>query len=336
MGKPEILKKVFEAGLLVSPQALDSINDDNVDDVITFAKKAGIINIQNLDFLGESAPKQEPQKDVKETTTKPEPTEPVPESSKIRVTVREPTRKEKLSPKDFVDFYNGKYEGIRDILAKKTQAVSINNTTKAFSEVNVIGMIMEKNPQGFLLEDPTGQLPVVSKETGLEEEDVVGVSGYIREGKLINGNVTYPDIPLSRKIGNVNMSIVLTSKTGNADHTFTLDQTQKTNDKTHVIKSSPSWIEIKEEDTINMVYFDYPGEIDPEEATQWLKKRHLPHKTIHSDQDPYILSTIPDILWIKSKSTWTKIHKGVTIISLTEKDSVKVNLQNKQIDFLAK
>ena len=324
MKKPDILKRFFEEGLLVSPVVLDQINDDNIDHIIKEAKESGINNIQNLDFLGSKEPAPEP-----ETGTQ----KPIPKKQGLEIVMKEPVKKDKLAPKDFVDFYNRKYEGIRTILANKLQAVSVNNTKNSFSEVSIIGMVREKTPQGFIIEDTTGNLPVISKETGLEAGDVVGVTGFVREGKLMNGNVLYPDIPLSREIADIDATIILTTKPQEgADHIFI--RNGQTSGNKHAIMSSPTWIRMN--NRINMVYFEFPDEIDPQEVTTWLKKRHLPNKRVLSDEDPYLLDIIPEILWINSKSTWTKIHKGVTVISMTEKDSVRVNLQNKQIEFIDK
>lgn len=321
MDKKDIIKRIFEEGLLVSPKILDEINETNIENILKKAKKNGTKNIENLDFL--------------QQTTKP--TEPV--ESALEIMVRGSNKKQRLTPKDFAEFYNKKYEGIKEILLSKMDVISINNTKKAFSDVSVIGIIKEINPQGFVLEDTTGDISVISKETGLSEDDVIGVTGHVREGKLFENTITYPDIPLNRNICKINSTIALTTRINSemkkTDHIITLDQNQKPDEKITVLKSNPSWIEIsKDSEKIIITHFNFPNEINPEEATQWLKKRHLPNnKKIDSPENIFLLKPVPDILWVTSSSKWTKIYKGVIIISITERDAVKINLENKQIEF---
>ena len=362
MDKKKVIHRIFQEGLLVSPQALELIDDNNIDDVITSAKKKKIKTIENLDFLNKpkktkqtSKTKEEiPTEDTIQKEKKEEPLmektpaeetseEELPHEEKkksdIEITIQEPKTKTKLIPKDFIEFYNKKYEGRKEMLLKKMQAVSINNTKKAFSEVSIIGMIKEKIPQGFIIEDPTGEIVVVSNEPGLVEDDVVGVSGVVREEKIIYPKIIYPDISLNRKICSIDTEIILTTGFSDklqADYVFTHDIKQKANKKLFVIKPKQCKITMKKkEDTIIILKADFPKEIDPEEATQWLKKRHLPHsRKINFNEDDLIIKDIPDILWIISKSKWTKIHKGVIMISMTEKDAARINLRNKEIQFI--
>lgn len=319
MDKKGIIERAFNEGLLISPEALDMINEENLEEVIRIAKKNKTKNIRNLDFL------KNPNKGGKET------------EQEIKINIKEPQEKRKLSPKDFVDFYNKKFENIKGILSKKTQAVSISNTKKSFSDVSVIGMIREINPQGFILEDLTGEIPVMSKEANLEEDDVIAVKGFVREGKIINGSIVFPDIPLNREIIKINANIVLTQKRTNTKSGFvfsTVDQQKGKN--VYILEKNLTRIEIrKNSKKITVVMFEFPKEIGPEEATLWLKKRYLPdNKRITSPQNNHILTEAPDILWINSLSKWTKNYKGTLIISTTRNDTVRINLENKQIEFI--
>jgi hypothetical protein len=78
------------------------------------------------------------------------------------------------------------------------------------------------------------------------------------------------------------------------------------------------------------------NDVDPEEATSWLRKRHLPHdRKVDSDSDYYMISEVPDVLWINSEKTkWEKIYKGVIIISTSANDAARINMKNKEIELL--
>jgi hypothetical protein len=323
MDRKIAVKRFFDEGILISPTILDGVSENNIDNVIRTAKERNMKFIGNLSFLSAPSPK----------------TEGIDPSHGIEVILTEPPEKKKLSPKDFADFYKSKYEGIRELLLKKTQAVSISNIKSTFSDATAIGMIKEMNPQGFVLEDPTGEIVVSSKEAGLAENDVVAVTGFVREGRLIESKVLYPDVQLSRKICSIGARIILAPKISEkttGDHILTTDSSRKPDGKTTVIRSSPAWVEIRKDDEkIRLVHVSVDSEVTPDEATAWLKKRHLPHeKMIRSPENPFLLRDIPDILWVISKSRWTKIYKGVTIISITQNDAAIVNLENKEIEVI--
>ncbi len=315
MDQKDIIKRFFDEGLLISPNIISDINEDNIEETIKKAKTLGITTIQNLDFLK------------------------IKEKNNVDIKITEPQKKKKLTPRDFIDFYNKKYDTIKNMLLKKVDAVSINNAKKSFSNVEIIGMIKEVLPQGFVLEDPTGEVMVMSKESHLSEYDVIAVSGFLREGRIINGKVIYPDIPLNREISQIKLTVVFTTKINNfdTDYIFTRGSSEPTKNII-VLKRSPTWITLKKnKQKATIVYIDIPQETDPEEATIWLKKRYLPNnKIIDSNDNKFILNEIPNILWINSLSKWVKIYKGVMIISTTDKDSVKVDMENKKIEFINK
>lgn len=79
----------------------------------------------------------------------------------IQVRTLSPEKKEKLSPQDFTSYYNNKYDGLREILSSKIGAISINKARETFGEVSVIGMVREKTPTGYMIEDTTGSIELV-------------------------------------------------------------------------------------------------------------------------------------------------------------------------------
>ena len=88
-----------------------------------------------------------------------------------------PTKlKKTLSIKDINEYKNTKYQTIRDLISKKTKALSINKTKKTFAMISIIGMIKEITPSGFIIEDPTDEIEVVIKQKdGIYVDDVIGI-----------------------------------------------------------------------------------------------------------------------------------------------------------------
>ena len=51
-----------------------------------------------------------------------------------------------------------------------------------------------------------------------------------------------------------------------------------------------------------------------------------------SQEDPFLLNPIPDILWLVQKESWAENYKGVSIISGTA--PVKINLETRNVEFV--
>jgi hypothetical protein len=330
MRKEDIVKRVFEEGMMISPKTVEKISESNLEETIRKAKAAGarVVDDSFLSVPAEPAAKKpSPEKTAPE---QPPPENPVPVG--MTVVIEEHRPKEKMTPKDFSSFYGEKYEGIRDLLVGKVRAVSVSNAKNA-SDVTVIGMVKEMHPQGFVLEDPTGEVTVVSQEPGIAEDDVVGVSGITREGRITNTKVIYPDVPLSRKIGSLKAAVVLSRKNRTAAATDTLLTCESPAGGAVSFPGSPSRATMGGKIVILKTDAE---KADPEEATAWLRKRHLPHgRKVDSDRDDLLIKQIPDILWINSDSEkWSKIYKGIIIVATPKDGAVRINLENKEIEFL--
>lgn len=305
MKKEDIVKRVFEEGLMVSPAAIPMIDESNIDGIIKKARGAGAKMI-DVSLFAEA-----------------------PSSAAPEIVIESHMPAEKMTPKDFSSFYAEKYEGIRQLLVGKIKPVSINNAAAA-KEVSVIGMVKEMNPQGFVLEDPTGEIAVVSNESGITEDDVIGVSGFVREGRITGSKVIYPDIPLNRKIGTASLRVALSGKPRKHDADILLSA-ESGEGATH-FAGNPARATIGD---ILILKVDMQ-KADPEEATMWLKKRHLPHtRKPDSAEDDLLMKRIPDIIWINAESgKWTKIYKGVIVVSTSASDAVVINMENKEIEFV--
>ena len=365
MEKKEIVKKALDCGILLTPRALDNINEETLDGVLKKASRSGKIVLTSNTLSGQpkpelkgettkepepkktapEAPKPEPGPEVKqktEKTLKPrgeetrsdlrpqKPTQKLTERSKqnLVVEVKKFQTKDKLEPQDFAQFYNHKYKGLQQLLLKKVNAVSISKAKGLFSDVSVIGMVRELTPKGFVVEDPTGEIEVISRDK-IPADDVIGIKGFVREAKLFPNEFVWPDIPLSREINKIEgATILFAPKPANisgVDVVITENQ-----------YPNPAWLTISTEDKkIQVLVFKPENEFTLKRAVAWLKKRHLSHKKEHipGPEDPYILAPVPDIIWFPGRQEETFVYKGVTMVSTSERFA-KVDLGTMKVEFI--
>jgi len=156
MEKKDVVNKLLERGLLVSPKTIENMNEYNVNTVKSSGLVVGSVSRSKATVLGESG---------------------------------------KMSVDDVTRFYKEKYEGVQKLLMKKMKPISISNISKQCSDVGIIVMVGEHTAQGFVGEDTTGSVEIVCG-TRPPLKDVLGVIGDFREGRLVLKEILYPDVPL--------------------------------------------------------------------------------------------------------------------------------------------
>jgi hypothetical protein len=233
---------------------------------------------------------------------------------KIGVRIFTPERKGRLSSHDFTSFYNSKYDGLKEMLSSKTSAISINKAKNTFGEVSVIGMVREKTPAGYVIEDTTGQMVIVREEGDLALGDVIGVSGQVKENRLFVKGVVFPDVPLTQRFGSIKgVRIMLSRKPAKSREGEIHFHAEREGGKL----PNGSRIEISGRGTVRMLFYSPAGRAGPQECVESLKKRHLiiSQKEISSPRDEFIIKDVPDILWADSDTRFVESYKGVLIIS---------------------
>lgn len=255
----------------------------------------------------------------------------------------------RMSADDFTSYYNSRYNGLRDILLKKMPALSINKARESLSEVSVIGMVKEKTSQGFVLEDTTGEFPVVSSDD-VREDDVVGVKGTVREGRLFQGESVWPDIPLSNGARFVpGMTLLLSTILDEGIRKAASDislmfiperpETSLTEDEERRLITAlpnPCHAAIRKDDkTFNLLIYQPSRPVSKQDALEMLRRRHLfPDKReISATADPYLIEPAPDLFWIISGERHTERYKGVTVIITGKNDAVKYNAETGEAVF---
>jgi hypothetical protein len=277
MKKKEIVRKLFEKGILLSPEMLEKASEESLEKLLSSGRP--VVGAGN------------------------------------KVNIELPEKKEKLTVKDYADFYTAKYNGIKKMLLKKISPVSISNAGKNF-EVSIIGIIREKTPSGFIAEDPTGQIEILTSKT-LVPGDVAGIRGYVREGRIMEKEIIWPDIPLPKETERFNTTLILATKPVASSGQQIVYGKAHEAEGVICIPESPARLSIN---GIEIVVFE--GEGQPKE---WLKKRHLPDKIL-SGKDFCLIEKIPHVLWLIGKDSKAETYKGVTIVQTGRDSFAKINM----------
>lgn len=297
MQKHEIVRRFLDEGMLISPQLLTSLENENLEESISEAKA-----VNALVF----------------SSKKP-----------YEVSIQKNETKGKLKPADIASFYKSKYEGIRDILKNRADAVSINRLGSVFGDTAAIGMVSELFPNGFVIEDTTASIQVISKERP-DIDDVIAVKGAVRENRIFASEVIYPDIPILRKIKSLGMSIAFleAGQQATADIRFSFEPLDACR-----LMPNPAHIRVKKDrESMYIVAYQPPSEISIRKVTELLKKRHLmlDKAQIRAATDYFILKEEPDIVWIRSKTSGKLVYKGILVVC----GPAAINLQTKHVDFI--
>lgn len=295
MDKRDAIKRLYSRGIMLSPKELENLSEEGLEKLLR------------------------PGDDKKEAFS---------DSRGLSVKLKKHTKKKKLSPQDFIDHYNNKYEKLRTLILKKMDAVSITNAKTGPSPCGIIGIVRGITQVGFIFEDQTGEIEVVRSGIAelekIEPDDVLGLKGLSREGKFFPREVIWPGMPPNHKTGRINnMNVTLS---GNDPPALTLGG------KNIRIAESPEWIYIsRSQDTVIILAFR-ASNTTREDAVSYLKKRSLPEPSPPASPNPAcLIEEIPDILWLIQDQEWTETHQGVTIISCSS--HAKLNLETKKAEF---
>ena len=256
--------------------------------------------------------------------------------SRLSVTPRKHERRKKLSPQDFIDYYNSKYEKIKAMLLKKIDAVSITNAKTDPSPCGIIGIVKNLTQAGFIFEDPTGELEVMkSSIRELEKislDNVFGLRGFVRENRFFPKEIVWPGIPLNHRIGRIRgINIMLSKNPKEAACSLAISEGKTKNNLQ--IGETPEWIDItRGQDRVTFLAFKTKA--TKGEALFYLKRRCLPEPNpIKTTENPYLIEEIPDIVWLIQDDEWTENYRGITIISCGSQSLAKLDLGARTVEF---
>ena len=271
MNKSEIVSKLLERGQLISPKVLDQLTEEKLN------------SIQNSSAL------------ILTSFEEPE----------ITFSVKSCEPKKSTTVKDISDYYNKKYNIIKNILASKINPISINKLPQTKRPVTIIGLVSGKG--SFILEDPTGKVEAkfANEVAPLLENSILGFSGELKEKTFLISSIYYPDISLSKQIKKPNFAIKF-KKENNNIKVFV-------NEKEILVPTLPTTVTIKKTIQLNILIFEPIEPMNKNQSIEALKLRYLPEPKIPTEN--FIISEEPDIFWIVQKDSWTENYKGVVITS---------------------
>ncbi|MBI4019864.1 MAG: hypothetical protein HY367_00915 [Candidatus Aenigmarchaeota archaeon] len=289
MEKGQIVREFLNKGVLLSRDMLESINDGNI----------GF-------YLEKACPETIVLSPIK---------------AGVHVEIWKPEIKSRLAPEDFHRHILDRYNLLRDMIAKKTAAISINTARRESGEKTIIGVVKETTSHGFVIEDPTGEMEVMSTK-GVAAGDVIGVTGQVKEGLLLESGVTYPDVPMIRDYGKADLLLDVQSR----ENCLLLTDRNTISEKIGTI----ALLRIKKSGGAATI-LALPGSRSKEELMSILKKRYI---STHPHQSNLgIIEPVPDVLIADSPDSFSVVYKGVLIVSPGSK-TARINLQTKEVEFV--
>jgi DNA polymerase II small subunit/DNA polymerase delta subunit B len=329
----EIIDRFLEKGVLLSPDVMNKIKEEEVEELLTKFDKKKIVLTDDFYCFARGKGVKVVEEYKKESEVK-------------RIT-------------NFVDFYNKRFEFLREILMEKLGQEKITSINKLnVGEATVIGMVREKKDNGFSLEDSTGSVFCKSDKNVLED-DVVAAKGNFNKKEFSAEKIFYPDIPLKNNVNTTGEEChVLFTKNLSKDpegvhYIFAFggepDVLNKTNSwivtKKDKIKKGPKHVGLNlpgvvEVEGIKIMIFDASfdelkkktGEKDEKKLiTSLLQRRHL-LPFVYMENDPYLIEDIPDLIFFPGKEPFFLNYKGVSAVSVTDKKSFLVNLKTRDYE----
>lgn len=308
MDAKDIIKEFLDNGFLLTPEEFDYINKDNYTDFLDKKKKSLILEkeekneerkkTQNTDEEKKIRIKENPGK-VKSKESKQEflfsvgeekQTEEKSDDNKIEIKVLsclDCKRRKSLKMMDIISSYNDKYGKVKNILSGRMKdLVSINKINEKTDSVNIIGMVSQKTDHGFMIEDGSRKhLNVICSDKRISNEDIIGITGKVRNGNLIPDSVVFPEIPLDNSPGNMSADISMDIE----NNCITI------NSYSHEIKSDAELLHVsKDEVHMKVLFYKADEGISGDDAISILRKRCI---DIKKDDGPrfFVLDDIPDM-----------------------------------------
>ena len=225
--KQDLVKYLFEKGILIEQSVLEKVNEGNISKVAQFIenKKGNFIiksedieqaistNINDTEQPKKSAQDNQIEKNESRDNDK------IRQGSRVKILYSYEDVYKKKDMQDFVSIFNKRFEALSKILKNRidiSSPVSINKLLNKQSreEVVLIGMIndMRETKNGHImleLEDKTGKINVLvnknreellqlAKELVLDI--VIAVNGTSGDKIVFANNIYIPDVPLNREL----------------------------------------------------------------------------------------------------------------------------------------
>ncbi|MHC1587327.1 MAG: hypothetical protein ACXQTX_02450 [Candidatus Syntropharchaeia archaeon] len=275
MNKREIIARFLKEGILIPPELLERVNEENYEEILRSLRE------------GDKKTKRK-EGGIKGTEKKTE-----------------------ISVKEVLDYHSRKYEFLKSLLLRKMDAVSINKGKKMFSKIGIIGRVKEITGKGFVVEDVTGEVEVVG-EGEVKIGDVIGVKGWFKEGVFLPEEIIWPDVPLGRE---TNLpSFILTYKPLEQmknKETVIIDVNPEEVEAENPTQMSVMY----GNERLRILVFKPEEDLKEEDVIRFLKRREVPkkEKEIHINYLLEDIPNI--IWVIENRRNWMRNYKGVVLVS---------------------
>ncbi|MEM5871619.1 MAG: hypothetical protein QW051_01970 [Candidatus Aenigmatarchaeota archaeon] len=285
MDKKDILEFFLERGILLKPEELDNINEENY-----------------MQFL-ENKLKENKENIIIETV------------KKGKITNEEFIKNLNKNFEFLNDLIVKKVDVVSINKAKKiTSNLTISGRVK---EKTPKGFILED------LTDEVEIIYEEKENDYIKIGDIFGVNGYFKGNIFFAKKIIWPDIPLEPKANHINMKITLTSKIKEDMSGFVICPHAKTSDriiggfrrigKIKIVKDGSEFI--------ILAFSPKNNKINEMDAVKILKRRMLPELLI----DNLIKEVPDIFWLYNNGKNWFKNYKGVMIVSTNENSFVEIN-----------
>jgi len=306
-GREDTIRKLLEFGVLPTPEVVEKAERRGIDNVVVEIKRQETTKDRGGSYL-------------------------------VATIAEEKKAKETVTAADVLKANSEKYENMRKFFLGKLDAVSIKNVEGSHGKIGVVGMVREKTGDGFILEDSTGEIEVVS-EAGVELDDVIGVDGLVREKRLVAARILYPEMPINRDVAILETKILLspqeTDRAEGAEAIITPGGVIIHGKRIGGLPN-PGWVRLeKGGKSATVLVFRPNREVPREEVLGWLKKRYIKTGEGLMPQEARVITEYPDILWVVSeKESWTENHKGTTLIMLGNAKKASIDFSTRGVEII--
>jgi DNA polymerase II small subunit len=213
MDQKQAVQELAEAGCIVEKNALQKIQEEHVDKIKELSPKPMIVNeqlITNISTALDTAASTADDTDDDEVAQAIEDHgQSRPLTTSVDILTEIDMEKEKRTVQDFVEYYNNRYERIKNLLLRRRDiqsAMSISHMENRSEgdEVSVVGLVEDKYKTNsgkwiVYIEDPTGRTKLLVEEQDGEhiiQDEVIGANGSLGDNILFCDDVIWPDLPL--------------------------------------------------------------------------------------------------------------------------------------------
>lgn len=191
------IKRFIDNGVLLTPSAYEKIK--NLDE----ERLNELLETESLflkDFKRKTDNGEEDHGDDRETGE---------EGTTLEIIKKQENTQGKYKISDFVDYYNRRFNKLKDIVKKRIDIkdlISINKLSSYGLEGTIIGIVRKIEDDYFVIEDNTSSVKVESGENLIEDE-VVGIKGKKNKEKFVAEKIYYPNISFKREVNTLNEEV---------------------------------------------------------------------------------------------------------------------------------